>query len=397
MTRPRVRGVSERDCERQQDAHTLTTDSKLARGTGGSFGYHDLELQAAPHPSLLLRKIIHFDMDAFYASVEIRDEPSLAGKPVVIGGPPNSRAVVLTASYEARKFGVHSAMPCSQALRLCPQAVFVRPNFEKYSAASEQIREVFRKYTPLVEPLSLDEAYLDVTGNPQGLYAARIARLIQSEILEKIQLTGSAGVAPNKLVAKIASDIKKPNGLTVVTPEKVLSFIGPLALRKIHGIGPVTEKRLAAAGLFRCSDVWGYSLEDLTQRIGNLAEWLHDGSRGIDERPVESSRERKSLGREETFSADVLDPEELKAQLAAIAREVAGDLKDEGVKGRTVTLKVKYGDFTRITRSRSFEEGTDDERTIREVVAALLGKTEAGKRRIRLVGISLSNLVRGEA
>lgn len=351
---------------------------------------------SGPHPSLPKRKIIHFDMDAFYAAIEIRDDPSLRGKPVVVGGPPNSRAVVTTASYEARKFGIHSAMPCSQAARLCPEAIFVRPHFEKYAAVSGQIREIFRKYTPLVEPMSLDEAYLDVTDNPQGLYAAQIARRIQDEIYETLHLTGSAGVAPNKLVAKIASDMHKPKGLTVVPPEQVLSFMGPLPLRKIHGIGPVTEKKLAAVKLHKCSDVWPYRLEELRQKVGNMAEWLYEGVRGIDERPVEATRERKSLGREETFGIDLSDMEKLKAELAIIAKDVAEDLRDCGAKGRTVTLKVRYGDFRRITRSLSLPEPTDDESTIREVCTNLLAKTEVGKKKIRLLGISLSNLVEGE-
>jgi len=347
---------------------------------------------AEVHPSLCKRKIIHFDMDAFYASIEIRDDPLLQGKPVVVGGPPNSRAVVCTASYEARKFGIRSAMPCSQAARLCPQAIFLRPNFEKYSAASRQIRAIFQRYTALIEPLSLDEAYLDVTNNAAGLYAVRIARLIQEEVYATLHLTGSAGVASNKLVAKIASDMHKPRGLTVVLPEQVQSFMGPLLLRMIHGIGPATERRLAAAGLHQCADVWPLSLEELAMRVGDgMAEWLYWRSRGIDERPVQSHRVRKSLGREETFATDVLDMTELKAELKAIACEVAGDLRDHRLKGRTITLKVRYADFTRITRSQSLAVAVDDEQTICDMTQTLLHATDAGRRKIRLLGISVSN------
>lgn len=344
------------------------------------------------HPSLLRRKIIHFDMDAFYASVEMRDDPALRGKPVVVGGPPNSRAVVTTASYEARKFGIRSAMPCSQARRLCPQAIFVPPDFAKYSAASQQIRDVFHRYTRLVEPLSLDEAYLDVTDNERGLFATKIARLIQQEIFDTLRLTGSAGVAPNKLLAKIASDMRKPHGLTVVLPEHAQTFMGPLPLRKIHGIGPVTEKRLGEAGLHRCEDVWPYNLDQLTARVGSMAAWLYDGSRGLDDRPVQTDWVRKSLGREETFAADIMDVERLASELAGIVANVSADLRDEGLKGRTVTLKVRYGDFKRITRSCTLADVTDDEGVIGAVAARLLLATDAGRRKIRLLGVSLSNL-----
>lgn len=344
------------------------------------------------HPSLLLRKIIHFDMDAFYASIEIRDDPSLQGKPVVVGGPPNSRAVVTTASYEARKFGIRSAMPCSQAARLCRDAIFIRPHFEKYIAASKQIRQIFHQYTSLVEPLSLDEAYLDVTHNKHGLYAVKIAKLIQEEVWETLRLTGSAGIASNKLLAKIASDIRKPRGLTVVLPEQAEAFMGPLPLRKIHGIGPKTEQRLEAVGLKTCRDVWGYSLPELEDKVGNMAEWLYARSRGIDERPIQTDWVRKSLGREETFSKDIVDTKILTSELIAIAKNVAADLQRKKLKGRTITLKVRYNDFKRITRSHTLPEETDDEQLIAETAAHLLQTTEAGTRMIRLLGVSISNM-----
>lgn len=344
------------------------------------------------HPSLLRRKIIHFDMDAYYASIEMRDDPTLQGRPVVVGGSPNSRGVVCTANYEARKYGIKSAMACSQAFRLCPGAVFLKPNFAKYSAVSQQIREVFYKYTPLVEPLSLDEAYLDVTNNQHGLYAVKIARLIQQEVYDITKLTGSAGVGPNKLLAKIASDLRKPHGLTVVLPEQAESFMGRLQLRKIHGIGPVTEKRLQAVGFNLCRDVWPFSLAALEAKVGSMAQWLYDGTRGLDDRPVEPSWERKSLGREETFGSDLLEVDALKAELVAIAANVARDIKKKALMARTITLKVRYADFKRITRSRSLSEPFDDVATIQDVAIRLLGSTEAGRRKIRLLGISVSNL-----
>ncbi len=322
----------------------------------------------------------------------MRDDPTLQGKPVIIGGPPNSRAVVCTASYAARRYGVHSAMPCAKAVRLCPQAIFIMPNFAKYYAVSQQIQEIFRKYTPLIEPLSLDEAYLDVTKNSLDLYAVKIALLIQEEIFQKLKLTGSAGVAPNKLLAKIASDMRKPNGITVVLPEGALNFMEKLPLRKIHGIGPVTEKRLAHAGLKSCRDVYPYSLADLEAKIGKMAEWLYSRARGIDEREVEVNWVRKSLGREETFAKDLLAIEELKAELAVIVDSVATRLQNKNLKGKTITLKIRYDDFSRITRSHSLLEPTANSHLILKVVEDLLRETDAGKRKIRLLGVTLSNL-----
>ncbi len=345
------------------------------------------------HPSLLKRKIIHFDMDAFYASIEVRDDPNLLGRPVVVGGLPNSRAVVCTANYEARKYGIHSAMPCSQAFRLCPEAVFIKPNFEKYMAASLQMREIFKKYTPLIEPLSLDEAYLDVTNNEKGLYAVKIAKLIQDEIYEVSGLTGSAGVAPNKLLAKIASDMNKPKGLTVVVPEKAIIFMAELPLRKIHGVGPVTEKKLLSEGLQKCNDVWPYSFDELKIKLGNRAQWLYDSSRGIDERPVETSRIRKSLGQEETFVADLLSVDELKLKLIDLSHQVSESLKERNLKGRTLTLKIKYADFTQITRRKTFIESINDESLLSQQAMELLIGTEAGIRKIRLLGLSVSNFI----
>ena len=346
----------------------------------------------AVHPSLLQRKIIHFDMDAFFASVEIRDNPSFADKPLVIGHSPKSRAVVCTASYIARSFGIHSAMPCSQAARLCPQAIFLEPNFQKYREASRQIQAIFAQYTHLIEPLSLDEAYLDVTHNTQGLYATRLARLIQEQIHSELGLTGSAGIAPNKLLAKIASDMHKPKGMTVIMPEQALRFMRNLPLRRIHGIGPASDKRLQQIGLRVCEDVWAWDRERLVTELGSMGSWLWERARGIDQRPVDTQRERKSLGKEETFAKDVLDKELILVELQSLGLAVAKALKNRGLKGRTVTLKCKYADFIQVTRSQSLAQATDESKIIIEVAAQLLQLTEVGRRRIRLLGVSLANL-----
>ncbi len=344
------------------------------------------------HPSLLQRKIIHFDMDAFYAAVEIKHDPSLRGKPLVIGGSPQSRAVVCTASYEARKFGVRSAMSCAQAARLCPQAIFLRPDFEKYSAASRSIHEIFQRYTQQIEPLSLDEAHLDVTHQPQGLYASKIALQIQEAIRDELELSGSAGVGPNKLIAKIASDIHKPLGLTIVTPPQVLRFMEHLPLRRIHGIGPASEKKLNELGLTTCRDVWAMSEYQLETALGSMGSWLYERSRGIDLRPVDGNRERKSLGKEDTFAEDILDLKRLEAEVLRLSSEVADTLQEEGFVGRTITLKVKYADFQRCTRSHTLAEATDELSLIAGVAQQLLSMTEAGSRKIRLLGVSLSGL-----
>ena len=355
------------------------------------------------HPSFLERKIVHVDMDAFYASVEIRDNPSLAGRPVIVGGAPDSRGVVATASYEARKFGVRSAMACSHAARLCPQAIFIRPDFEKYRAVSHYIREIFSRHTPIIEPVSLDEAYLDVTAAPGGLYAIQIAKKIQQTIWEELSLSCSAGVAPNKMLAKIASDLKKPGGISVVLPNQVTEFMRELPLRRINGIGPATEERLAGRGLVKCSDVWGHSLDELAEMFGErMARWLECRSRGIDERAVQTSRERKSIGCEETFARDVLEMEILHRELAGVARELARRMQKRNLCGRTLTLKIKYNDFTQVTRAGTYDDafgsgnssGDDLEigvvaSRIYDAALPLLAKTGAGQRPVRLVGLSV--------
>ncbi|MEJ2669661.1 MAG: DNA polymerase IV [Gammaproteobacteria bacterium] len=346
-----------------------------------------------PHPSLLQRKIIHFDMDCFYAAVEIRDNPQWRGKPLIVGGAPDSRGVVCTASYEARRFGIRSAMPCATAKRLCPEAIFIVPHFEKYHEASQHIRLIFAQFTDQIEPLSLDEAYLDVTQNTQGLYATKIARLLQRDIYRATGLTGSAGVAPNKLVAKIASDFRKPCGLTVVPPHDVTPFMRDLPLRKIAGVGPASEKKLHAMGYVRCQDLWHCERQDLQAQLGKrMGDWLHDRCRGIDTRPVQTQRQRKSIGKEDTFSKDVTDGDTLRDRLSHIATQVATRLTQKKMTGQTITLKVKYSTFQQITRSITLPRPIHDANTIHQTAIQLLERTAVTTQPVRLIGISISKL-----
>ncbi len=344
-----------------------------------------------------VRKIIHVDMDMFYAAVELLDRPELRDKPVVVGGSPNSRSVVTTANYVARKYGIHSAMSCAEAHRRCPQCVFLKPNFAKYHKYSEIIRSIFFKYTDLVEPLSLDEAYLDVTVNKIGEPSAtRVAEAIRREIFERTRLTASAGVAPNMFVAKVASDFKKPDGLTVVPPEKVLEFIRPLPVRRIPGIGPVSEAHMAQLGIRTVADLSEKSREWLDEHFGSFGEYLWDIARGIDEREVTPVWDRKSLGAEETFERDILDVREIEDYLRGCARRVYEELTEEGKQARTVTLKIKYHDFRSITRRRTLDDFIGSADQVFAVARDLLSRTEAGSVKIRLAGISLSTFTRKE-
>ena len=332
-------------------------------------------------------------MDAFYASVEQRDDPSLRGRPVAVGGDPGGRGVVMAASYEARAFGVRSAMPMARAVRLCPDLAIVHPDFRKYSAASAEIFAIFRSVTPLVEPLSLDEAYLDVTENawhePLGV---DVARRLKAEIRAATGLTASAGVAPNKFLAKIASGWQKPDGLTVIAPDRVESFLQKLPVDALWGVGPVTARKLRGAGIERLVDVRTADPDRLRAVVGSQVEWLRQLASGIDPRPVEPNRVRKSVGSENTFSQDQSDLEAIRAEVADMGRHVAGWLKRRSITARTVTLKVRYSDFTTITRSHSRETGIQDEQELVERAVALLARTEAGRRPVRLVGVSAHNL-----
>lgn len=353
---------------------------------------HRLDNEQSTDVDTKQRKIVHVDMDAFYASVEILDNPSLKGKALIVGGKPGSRSVVCTASYEARKFGVRSAMSTTYAAKLCPQAIFLPPRFERYKEISKAIRQIFERYTTVIEPLSLDEAYLDVSDHPT-MFATKIAQEINRSIHSELGLTCSAGVGPNKLIAKIASDMNKPNGLTVVQPHQVMDFMKALPLRKIHGIGPATERRLMAAGFNTCSDLWGVSPEVLSNILGSWGAWIWAAARGIDNRPVVTSWQRQSFGREDTLPRDELSCDVLEKTIETLASKVSASLQKAKKMGRTVTLKIKYANFESITRARSITHSTDDGVTIANICKDLLRqKTAAGQRPVRLVGVSVSKL-----
>ncbi|HEX7053426.1 MAG TPA: DNA polymerase IV [Burkholderiales bacterium] len=342
------------------------------------------------------RRIIHIDMDAFYASVEQRDDPALRGRPVAVGGPPESRGVVAAASYEARRFGVRSAMPMARALRLCPELVVVRPDFAKYKAASETVMQILHSATPLVEPLSLDEAYLDVTENRWGEpLAMNVARRIKREIQASLQLTASAGVAPNKFLAKIASGWEKPDGLTVIAPERVESFLQKLPVEALWGVGPVTAKKLRAIGVTQVVDVRRIHRAALERAVGSLAGWLVQLSYGIDERPVEPRRSRKSVSSETTFAHDLVELADIERELDALAAEVAGVLQRKNLLARTVTIKVRYADFTTVTRSHTAQGATSSAKSLALRARTLLERTDAGRRAVRLLGVGAHGLSPG--
>ena len=333
-------------------------------------------------------------MDAFFAAVEQRDDPELKGKPVIVGGNPNSRSVVSTCSYEARKFGIHSGMPTAQAKRLCPNGVFLTPDFERYNAASKSIMAIFHTYTPLVEQISLDEAYLDVSENKLKLEdPVKLAALIKQHIFAVTKLTASAGVAPAMFLAKIASDMQKPDGLTVVAPDKVLEFLKDLPVRKIPGVGPRTEEILHGMTLATCGDIWGVKPQDLCAQLGKWGLELFHKARGEENREVNPHWERTQLSAEETFPKDITDMPRLKRKLAELAEHVFYDLKQEGRFGRTVVLKVKYHDFEQITRSRTLAAPPQDWHILHEIASDLLKKkTLAGRKPIRLLGLGVSGL-----
>jgi DNA polymerase IV len=331
-------------------------------------------------------------MDAFYASVEQRDRPELRGRPLVVGGQPNKRGVVAAASYEARAFGVRSAISMAQAVRLCPSLVIVPPDFQKYRAVSQQVFALFRTVTPLVEPLSLDEAYLDVTENAWGeTLGMSVARRLKTEIKSATGLTASAGVAPNKFLAKIASGWQKPDGLTVIAPERVEPFLRSLPVDALWGVGPVTARKLRERGIEKLIDVRSADPERLREAVGSLAEWLQRLSHGIDDRPVVSERETKSAGSENTFERDLTSLDEIRQEVADMARSSASWLARRELFARTVVIKVRYNDFTTITRSHT-DAPTREESSIVGRAVALLERTDAGRRPVRLLGVSVHNL-----
>ena len=348
-------------------------------------------MTAAESP--VIRKIIHIDMDAFFASVEQRDEPAYKGKPVAVGGSPDKRGVVAAASYEAREFGIHSAMPSRSALQRCPQLIFLRPRFEVYKSVSNQIREIFLEYTDLVEPLSLDEAYLDVSENKKGMPSATlIAREIKERIFAETQLTASAGVSINKFLAKTASGIKKPDGLCLITPEKAEAFVESLQIEQFYGIGKKTAEKMRQLGIFSGADLKSWSEADLVQRFGKVGRFYYLIARAQDDRVVEPNRISKSIGAEESFTVDLTERREMLAALAEIASTVTRRLEEHKTGGRTVTLKVKYGDYQQVTRSRTVAESILEAEAILDLAIDLLNGTEVEKRSVRLLGISLSNL-----
>ncbi len=332
-------------------------------------------------------------MDAFYASVEQRDNPAIRGKPVVVGGDPTKRGVVAAASYEARAFGVRSALPMSRAVRLCPSLIIVRPDFQKYQAVSAQVFNIFRSVTPLVEPMSLDEAYLDVTTNAWNeALGVTVARRIKQAIRDDTGLTASAGVAPNKFLAKIASGWKKPDGLTVIAPERIESFLQGLPVDALWGVGPKTAERLRAQGINKLVDIRAKSVDELRQIVGSSAEWLRDLAVGKDDRLVQPNQERKSCGSECTYERDLTDLARIREEIDGIARDIARWLDRHAQFARTVVIKVRYEDFTTITRSHSHPHPTRDADAIASRACALLDKTDAGRRPIRLLGVSVHGL-----
>jgi DNA polymerase IV len=339
----------------------------------------------------MIRRILHIDMDAFYASVEQRDSPALRGQPLAVGGRPDRRGVVAAASYEARAFGVYSAMPMATAVRLCPSLVIVPPDFARYKAASNAVFAIFREVTPLVEPLSLDEAYLDVTDNAWGeALGTAVAKRLKARIRADTGLTASAGVAPNKFLAKIASGWKKPDGLTVISPERVEPFLQQLPVDALWGVGPVTAKKLRARGIERLVDVRAADLQLLRDAVGGLAGWLRQLANGIDERPVEPDREAKSSGSENTYPEDLTDLDAIRSEIAEMASHAIAWLARRELFARTVTIKVRYDDFATITRSHTAPP-TRDEADLTARAVRLLDKTDAGSRPIRLLGVSVHN------
>jgi DNA polymerase-4 len=344
-----------------------------------------------------IRKIIHVDMDAFYASVEQRDDPALRGRPVAVGFGAK-RGVVAAASYEARAFGVRSAMPSTTAMRQCPELIFVRPRFDAYRAASQQIREIFADYTALVEPLSLDEAYLDVTANLRGLpSASATASEIRARILSETGLTASAGISYNKFLAKLASDHRKPNGQFVVTPATGPAFIAALPVLKFHGVGPVTADRMNRLGIFTGADLARQELSSLRQHFGKAGPWYYAIARGEDDRPVTPHRLRKSSGSETTFSDDLIDPAAIEAGVTAMADEVWAWCEKTQSFGRTVTVKIKYADFRQATRSRTSRTHVASKEALHEISIGLVRTVFPPVIGIRLLGVTMSGFERDDA
>lgn len=353
---------------------------------------HPVEPTSA-QTELASRKIIHIDMDAFYASVEERDHPEYRGRPLAVGGHPHKRGVISTANYAARKFGIRSALSSYRAVQLCPDLLLVPPRFDAYKAVSMQIRAIFAEVTDRIEPLSLDEAYLDVTENKLRLASAtQIAQYIKRRIREMTGLTASAGVSYNKFLAKVASDYQKPDGLCVIPPAKAGEFIAQLPIGKFYGVGQKTEPRLKAIGIHTGADLRALKFEEMQQLFGRSAEFYYGLARGLDNRPVETEWVRKSIGSETTFEHDLEDPEEMLEELQPLAAEVMDWMDRHDTYGRTLTLKVKYADFQQVTRSRTVAEPIRHVETMMALAKELLSTTEAGPKKVRLLGLSMAKL-----
>lgn len=346
-----------------------------------------------PEGNFIQRKIIHIDMDAFYASVEQRDFPELRGKPLAVGGLPEGRGgVVATASYEARKFGIHSAMPSKTAQRLCPDLIFVYPRFDVYKAVSRKLHEIFHRYTDIIEPLSLDEAYLDVTENKLGIdYAMDIARDIKKAIREELNLTASAGVSVSKFMAKIASDLDKPDGLTFIGPSRIGSFMEQLKVEKFYGVGKVTAARMQSMGINRGADLKKYTEAELIQLFGKVGRFYYNIVRGVDDRPVQPYREIKSVSVEDTYQEDLITKEAMLEEFTVLTAKLQNRLDSRGLKGKTLTLKFKFHDFAIMTRSKSVSGFIEDERMIGTLTRQILDNIDLENRKVRLLGIGVSN------
>ncbi len=353
-------------------------------------------MSAPPTQPPAQRKVIHVDMDAFYASVEQRDDPSLRGRPVAVGGS-RARGVVAAASYEARDFGVRSAMPSVTALRRCPDLVFVPPRFDVYRAVSEQIRAIFADYTALIEPLSLDEAYLDVTEDVRGIGSAQgIAEEIRARIRATTGLTASAGVSYNKFIAKLASDQNKPDGICVIPPKRGAAFVASLPVKRFHGVGPVTAKKMERLGILTGADLRDRPLAFLQAHFGSYADYLHGAARGIDHRPVRADRPTRSVGAERTFETNLSDPDALRDALARVADAAWVRIDRHQAKGRTVTLKLRHADFRTITRARSFAHAVADQAMFLATGLDLLAAQLPVPDGVRLLGLTLSGIVDDE-
>lgn len=341
------------------------------------------------------RKIIHIDMDAFFAAIEVRDNPSLKGKPVIIGRDPRlsgGRGVVSTCSYEARAFGVHSAMSSKEAYERCPQAIFISGNHEKYQAVGQQVRAIFHRYTDLVEPMSIDEAYLDVTENKKGIKSAvKIAKLIQHDIWHELHLTASAGVSYNKFLAKIASDMEKPHGLTVILPDEAIEVLSQLPVEQFHGVGKKTVEKLHQMEVYTGADLLEIPEMTLIDTFGRFGYDLYRKARGISNSPVKVNRVRKSIGKERTYRKLLYLEADAKKELASLSKRVAESLERHKKKGRTIVLKIRYADFTTLTKRVSMDQATDQAEIIQERVESILDEVADWSKGIRLLGVTLTN------